>query len=129
MRVIDPSAPLDDLLKFDGVPRTELEARLRELVPRLKLAELRATKRVIEGCSVCVGGRDYRALLANLTSTQARCTTLLDELRAYRRTGICLPGVWCSCGAFNGFAREQRTECRCCERALGTTSFPPGPPP
>lgn len=33
---------------------------------------------------------------------------------APRLDGILLPGWDCKCGAFNGCAREQRTECRSC---------------
>lgn len=58
--------------------------------------------------------RDYQDMLANLTVTQARCTELLVEVRAYRASGICLPGWTCLCGAFNGSAREKLTTCRCC---------------
>jgi hypothetical protein len=65
---------------------------------------------------------------ANLTPVQQRCSELLTELRAYRASGICLPGIWCQCGSFNGSARENRTECRSCGKPL-TCSWAPGPPP
>jgi hypothetical protein len=126
---IDPAAPLDDLLKFQGVPRSELEARLRELVPRLAAAELRIVRHDIEGCLTCKSGRDYRQMLTTLTATQARCTELLTEVRAYRASGICLPGVFCyACRVFNGFMREKLTECRACGRSL-VAGVPPGVAP
>ena len=112
MRVIDPAKPLgpqlDALLKCDGEGRNVLEARIAALVAILRV--------------------DVAPLLDNLQATQERCSTLLTELRAYRASGICLPGCWCPCGAFNGGEKERRSECRSCGRALASSS-PPGPPP
>ena len=52
---------------------------------------------------------------------QARCTELLTEVRAYRASGICLPGWRCfRCGAFNGTVGSmgrERKECRICGEA------------
>lgn len=42
-------------------------------------------KMIIDGCLTCSGGKDYKAMLDNLTSTQARCTELLEENRELRR--------------------------------------------
>ena len=61
--------------------------------------------------------------LEQLTAVQTRCTELKLELRAYRASGLCLPGWWCPCeatatalGIFNGSAREPVTHCRVCGR-------------
>jgi hypothetical protein len=89
---------LDDLARCDGIGRNILEGRIRALVVALKLER-----------------RDAKQLDDNLTSTQARCTALLEELRAYRGSGICLPGWWCNeCRGFNGEARGRRDDCRAC---------------
>ena len=79
---------------------------------------------VLEGCLTCSGGAEYKEMLANLTATQTRCTELLVEVRAYRASGICLPGWWCPCaatseslGIFNGSMKEVLTHCRACGRA------------
>ncbi len=60
-------------------------------------------------------------MLGTLTDTQTRCTELISELRAYRQSGLCLPGWWCPCaltdkslGIFNGGSKEWRTHCRAC---------------
>jgi len=58
--------------------------------------------------------RDGKQLNDQLAIVQARCTELLVELRAYRASGICLPGWNCYCGAFNGSAKQVLTHCRCC---------------
>jgi len=96
---------LDHMLVFEGISRSVLVERIRELVSRLKV-----------GCLTCRGGQDYKLMLDNLTSTQARCTELLTEVRAYRASGICLPGWRCGyCQAFNGSAREVLERCRACD--------------
>ena len=58
---------------------------------------------------------EHAAMLTNLTSVQARCTELLEEVRRLR-AGIVLPGFTCSaCGLFTGFEREVHTRCRACD--------------
>lgn len=73
-----------------------------------------------------VGRKDLLALIATLEKelaervclhkeTQARCTDLLLELRAYRRSGAAFPGWHCfDCKTWNGEAKEKRTHCRHC---------------
>jgi hypothetical protein len=52
----------------------------------------------------------------NATTVQQRCTELIIEVRAYRASGICLPGWLChACHAFNGSAKETLSKCRCCD--------------
>jgi len=53
--------------RFDGISRSFLEAQILELEAKLALVE-----------------RDRDQYLANLTATQGRCTTLLQEVRDYR---------------------------------------------
>ncbi len=78
---------------FDGMGRRELETvAARAAQERDELAE-------------------------TLTRAQTRCTELLNELRAYRASGICLRGWWCFyCGGFNGENRSPRTTCRGCDK-------------
>lgn len=54
--------------RFEGISRTDLEREIRELETRLGVVV-----------------RDRDAYRDNLTATQGRCTTLLDEARALRR--------------------------------------------
>jgi hypothetical protein len=57
----------------------------------------------------------YRTLLDNLTSTQERCTELLNEVRRLH-AGIHLAGWSCpACRAFNGSERGELSRCRACE--------------
>lgn len=54
--------------------------------------------------------RDLDDVCKTLRLTQERCTELLLKSR-----GLVLPGWFCvKCGAFNGEAKESRTECRAC---------------
>jgi len=100
----------------------QLRSDLAQARLDLETADDRArTALIIEGCLTCVGGDEYKAMLANLTATQRRCTELKLELRAYRASGICLTGWWCPCeatdkslGIFNGGSKEPLTHCRCC---------------
>ncbi len=95
---------LDDLVKFNGVSRTELEARISMLVAALRAAQVglaaaheHAREALLaEGCPACQGARDYKAMLANLTATQERCTTLFNENRAMRKAAVVLapPNQW-----------------------------------
>ena len=96
--VFDPGAPLAEAVRCAGVARDVLEGRIAALVATLEAER-----------------RDAADLSANLTATQARCTELKLELRAYRASGICLPGwTCCHCGGFNGAARETLSRCRSC---------------
>jgi hypothetical protein len=57
----------------------------------------------------------YAQSTEQLTVVQTRCTALLNELRAYSGSGVCLPGWHCQhCRAFNGSAREVLSHCRAC---------------
>jgi len=69
---------------------------------------------------------DHTQALANLTSTQERCTQLLNENRDLR-SGLNLDGWFCSCaatdksrGIFNSDAKERRSTCRSCGAARPT---------
>lgn len=72
--------------------RQGLLDRIRELERELEAARRRADEAVSharvllvnEGCLTCRGGADYRAMLANLTATQERCTELFLENRRLR---------------------------------------------
>lgn len=84
--------------RFAGLPRHALEALAAALQDEheRKLSELAQT-------------------YSNLTATQALCTAQLEELRHYRRSGLCLPGWHCrGCGGFNGSAKGVRETCRAC---------------
>jgi hypothetical protein len=98
--VVDPLAPY---LVFEGISRSVLEERIRTLIDLVHVLERR-------------NEAEYLAMSDNLAATQGRCTELLTEVRAYRASGICLPGWWCLCGGFNGGAREILKLCRFCER-------------
>lgn len=104
---------MQDLSLCTGVGRSELEARIGSLVYWLEEARSELAK----------ANRQQREVIDNLTAVQKRCTELRLELRAYRASGICLPGWWCPCevttespGIFNGSVREVRTHCRVCGR-------------
>lgn len=93
-------------MKFEGMSRSVLAERIVSLI-----AELKASR------------RSEATMLDNLTATQTRCTELNLELRAYRASGLNLPGWWCPCeatdkslGIYNGGGKETRTECRVCGR-------------
>ena len=87
--------------RFSGLPRHALEVLAVALQDE---AEKRAA--------------ELAAAYSNLTSVQTLCTAQLEELRHYRRSGVCLPGWWCcACGGFNGSAKEVRTACRACGQA------------
>lgn len=58
---------------------------------------------------------ERRQLLDNLTATQARCTSLLEENRALKAklANVALPGWFCPlCGCWNGEAKERLNVCR-----------------
>jgi hypothetical protein len=59
---------------------------------------------------------DYLHAVGNLTAVQARCTALLEEVRALRATKDPLGTGWnCgTCGAFTGTVKEDHVTCRCC---------------
>lgn len=96
---MEPEA-LAAMLKFEGVSRTELCERIVRLAAALRerhdASEAARQRMLIEGCLTCVGARDYRAMLANLTSAQARGTELLTENRAMRMAAasLCSPEEW-----------------------------------
>ena len=102
----------DNLLSLVRHLRAELEQARKE---RDHAVDMARRQMVLEGCLTCRGGAEYKAMLANLSATQARCSELLIEVRAYRASGLQLPGWNCrNCQAFNGSVRETRTHCRCC---------------
>ena len=111
---------MNDLGRTGRSDLLDLVAELRVLVGQLQAerdhaVDMARRQMVLEGCLTCRGGAEYKAMLANLSSVQARCTDLLVEVRAYRASGICLPGWNCTnCHAFNGSVREMRTHCRAC---------------
>jgi len=89
----------------------EAQRKWAKLTARAEAAEARALDYVREH-------PEYKAMLENLTATQARCTELLDMYRACKREldSCLLPGWTCpSCKAFTGTAKEKLTKCRCCE--------------
>ena len=127
-------ANLDDLLKFEGISRSFLEARIRTLVAEVQghrdAVEQARQRLIIEGCLTCRGGQDYRLMSDNLTHCQERCTELLEETRSQRvelarlrveldevtaqrgwpafwpkRDENLCPGWTCACGIFNGSAK------------------------
>jgi hypothetical protein len=96
---------------------TQLRSDLALAREQLATADARARSAlIIEGCLTCVGGAEYKAMLANLTDTQRRCTELVGEVREMK-AGWPMPGWTClnpACGIFNGSAKELRTRCRGC---------------
>ena len=107
-------APAGCMVRIDGVYCDQCGAADAEygdgVQPAEGYAALQAALQALEA--------DHREALANLTAVQARCTELKLELRAYRASGICLPG-WhcCHCGGFNGSAKEVLAHCRGCGEA------------
>lgn len=68
----------------------------------------------------------YDATVANLTDVQARCTELVEELRASKAAPL-LPGWECkNCLAFNGEAKERRQYCRACGCKKSAPEVEPG---
>jgi hypothetical protein len=96
----------------------QLRADLVQARLDVETADVRArTALIIEGCLTCVGGAEYKAMLANLTDTQRRCTELITETREMK-AGWPMPGWTCinpACGLFNGSMKELRTHCRGCD--------------
>ena len=71
----------DNLLSLVRHLRAELEQARAE---RDHAVDMARRQMVLEGCLTCRGGAEYKAMLANLTQCQKRCTELLLEARKLR---------------------------------------------
>ena len=80
---------MNDLGRTGRSDLLDLVAELRVLVGKLQAErdhaiDMARRQMVLEGCLTCRGGAEYKAMLANLTETQTRCTELLLENRELR---------------------------------------------
>jgi len=80
---------VNDLGRTGRSDLLDLVAELRVLVGRLQrerdhAVDMARRQMVLEGCLTCSGGAEYKAMLANLTRCQERCTELLLENRELR---------------------------------------------